>query len=122
MAITVVGSALLRVREYAVGLRDLLELFGGFFVIAGIAVRVILQRQLAVGALDLLVGSVSPDAQHFVIVSLMIQTTPSLKVPAAPVARSIFFAGRLFAVLRARILLPRPHSHLHKRRPQQTLP
>jgi hypothetical protein len=52
VAEAVVGAALVGVRENGVGLGGFLELFFGG-VVARIAIRVMLHRQLAVGALDL---------------------------------------------------------------------
>jgi hypothetical protein len=68
MAVTVIGGALLLVAQHRVGFAALLEaLFGA--VIVGVAVRVILQRQLAIGALDLNVSRRARDAEYFVIVA-----------------------------------------------------
>ena len=61
VAEAIVGRALLRVGEHGVRLGRFLELLLGGLV-AGIAVRVVLQRQLAVGALDL--DSRSPSARR----------------------------------------------------------
>ena len=69
MAEAVVEAALLRVGEHRVGLGRLLEFVFRRFV-AGIAVRMVLQRQLAVGALDLLVGGLTLDAQDLVVITL----------------------------------------------------
>ena len=55
MAVLVVGGALLRVAQDFVGLAQFLELLLGGFV-ARVLVRVILDRELAVGLLDFLVG------------------------------------------------------------------
>src|SRR5262249_19898 len=61
----VVLLALLRVGEDVVRGRDLLELFLGLFV-AGVAVRVVFARQLAVRLLDLVLARVLADAEGLV--------------------------------------------------------
>jgi hypothetical protein len=67
MAVAVVGGALVGVAQHLVGLAGLLELlFGG--VVAGVAVRMVLERLLAIGALQLLVAGVARNAQDFVII------------------------------------------------------
>jgi hypothetical protein len=65
----VVQPALLAVGEDRVGLRRLLE---GFLrlVVARIAIRVVLQGQLAIRALDLLIGGLSLDPENLVVISL----------------------------------------------------
>src|SRR6266540_2001662 len=63
----VVALPLLRVAEHAVGLGDLLEALLSVRV-AGVEVRVVLARQLAVGALDLLGRGIAADAEHGVVV------------------------------------------------------
>ncbi len=64
MAITVIGGALLRIAQDAIGLRGFLEsLFG--ILIVGIAVRVILERQFAVGALQPGVIALAAHTQRF---------------------------------------------------------
>ena len=52
---------------HLIGLAGLLEPFLGC-VVAGVAVRMVLHRQLAVGALQFLVGGLAGDAQNLVIV------------------------------------------------------
>src|SRR5581483_5698439 len=71
MAEAVVQAALLAVCQDRIGFTGLLELLFGLRII-GIAVRVILQRQLAVGAFDLLLVRVPRDAQYFVVVSFYV--------------------------------------------------
>jgi hypothetical protein len=64
----VISGALLLVAQYGVSLAALLEaLFR--FVVAGVAVGVKLQRQLAIGALDLDVTRGASDAEYFVIIA-----------------------------------------------------
>ena len=72
MPIAVVGRALLRVGEHGIGLAAFLEAL--FRVrIVGIAVRMVLHRQLAIGSLDLLLGGAARHAQHFVVVAFGIR-------------------------------------------------
>ena len=67
VAKAVVGGALVRVAQHLVGLAGFLELlFRG--MVAGIAVRVIFQRLLAIGALQLLVAHIPRNAQNFVVI------------------------------------------------------
>ena len=68
MAVAIVGGALLRVAQDAVGFGGLFELLFGIRVVR-VAVRMILQRQLAVGGFHLAVVRVPADAEDFVIVS-----------------------------------------------------
>ncbi len=69
MAEAVVGGALLGIRENRVRLGGFLEVvFGG--LVAGVAIRMVLHRELAVGALDVAVARRPGDAEHFVIVAL----------------------------------------------------
>ena len=71
VAVLVVGRALLRVGQHLVGFLGLLELLLGLLVVVAlVAVRVVLHRQLAIGLLDLLVGGVLRDAEHLVVVAL----------------------------------------------------
>ena len=64
----VVAGPLLAVGEDLVGLGRLLELLDGLGV-AGVAVGVVLDRQLAIRRRDLLVGSVALHAQDFVVIA-----------------------------------------------------
>jgi hypothetical protein len=64
----VVHVPLVGVDEYRVRLGRFLEALLGFFV-ARIAVRMVLERKLAVRALDLLLGRRTSDAQDFVVVA-----------------------------------------------------
>jgi hypothetical protein len=90
----VVGRALFRVGENLVGLLRLLEfVLGGAFVIR-IAVRMVLHRELAIGLLDLVVGSVPIEAEHCVVVAFGHRVQPC----AAP-------NGRWFEMLKIN-----PHS------------
>ncbi len=71
MTEAVVARALLAVGEDRVGLAALLEaLFGPGIV--GIAVGMVLQRELAIGALDFLVVRRAADAQHFVVIAFYV--------------------------------------------------
>jgi hypothetical protein len=67
MAVTVVGRALLRVLQHLVGLGDFLEHLLRLLV-AGVLVRVVLDRLLAVGLFELLLAGALGDAEEFVIV------------------------------------------------------
>src|ERR1035437_6970143 len=65
----VVALPLLRVAEHRVGLTDLLEALLGRLV-ALVAIRMELHRQLAIGALQLLRRGGALDAEHLVVVAL----------------------------------------------------
>jgi hypothetical protein len=69
MAEAVVGRALLAVGEGLVGLVDFLELDLGF-VVARVAVRVVLHRELAEGGFHLRFGGGSRDAENLIIIAL----------------------------------------------------
>ena len=65
----IVARALVAVGEHRVGLGRFLEpLLGG--LVARVAIRVVLERQLAVGALDVLIAGGARDAEHVVEVAL----------------------------------------------------
>ena len=72
VSIAIVGSALLRISEDGIGLGDLLEFFLGDGGIARIAIRVVLECQLAIGALDLLIGRGAGDTQDFVVIAFTV--------------------------------------------------
>ena len=78
MSEAVVGRALLRVGQHAVGFRNLFELLFRFLFAVGIAVGVVLHGEAAIGALDLLVGGFPRYAQDFVIVTLLLQSSTSV--------------------------------------------
>ena len=65
----VVGAPLLRVGEHRVGLGRLLEALLGVRI-AGVAVGVVLERELAVGLLELVGARLARDAQDLVVVAL----------------------------------------------------
>jgi hypothetical protein len=71
VAEAIIGAALVDVRQNGVGLAALFELFFRVGII-GVAVRVKLQRQLAVGALDLLLVSATGNAQDLVVVAFYV--------------------------------------------------
>ena len=78
---TIVPGALFGVAEDGIRLRGLLEpILGG--LVAGIAVGVVLQRQLSVGALDFLLAGAAADAQHLVV------------IPTAHALATLTIAGR----------------------------
>lgn len=68
VAEAVVHLALLGVRQHSIGLAALLELFFGVRIV-GVAVRMVLQRKLAISALYLLISRLTLDAQNFVVIS-----------------------------------------------------
>ena len=68
VAVTVVSGALLGIAQYAVGLGGLFELLLGLLIV-GIAIRMILQRQFTIGALQRRVVTVAAHAQDFVVVA-----------------------------------------------------
>ncbi len=69
MTEAVVEAALLRVAQDGVRLGRFLEALLGRLV-AGIAIRVVLHRELAIRALQLALGGRPRDAEHFVVVAL----------------------------------------------------
>ena len=69
VAEAVVGGALLGVLEDVVGFADFLELVLAI-IVAGIAVRMVFHRELAVRGLEVRVARPAHDAQHLVIVAL----------------------------------------------------
>ena len=64
----IIGGTLLVILQDVVRLADFLELTLSVRI-PGVAVRVILHRQLAIGALNDLGRRLAVDAQHFVVVS-----------------------------------------------------
>ena len=69
MAEAIESRALLRIAQNAVSLGSFFELFLGM-VIAGVAVRMMLQSQLAVGSFEHLIVTVPGNAEDFIIVAL----------------------------------------------------
>ncbi len=69
MTVAVVALALVRIREDLVGLRRFLEALR-CLVVTRIAVRVILERHLAIGFLDIFGRGFATDPKHFVKVAL----------------------------------------------------
>src|SRR5262245_64336903 len=68
MTEAVVDMPLVGVGEHGVSLRRLLEpIFGN--LVAGIAIRMVLERELAIRALDLLIGGGARNAEHLVVVA-----------------------------------------------------
>src|SRR5262245_25909008 len=76
MAEPVITRATFGVRENAVGLVDLFELFLSLGT-SRVTVRVVLQRQFSVRALQFLIGCVPTDAEHLIIVSFAHLVFPS---------------------------------------------
>ena len=68
----VVIGAFLRVAQNRVGFGGFLEVFFGFLV-SRIPVGVILKRELAVGALDFLIGGVPRNPEHLVVIPFSVQ-------------------------------------------------
>jgi hypothetical protein len=69
VAVTVVRRAFLGVAQNAIGFGSFLELFLGGRVL-GIAVGMVLQREPAISALDLLLTGVPAHTKDLVIISL----------------------------------------------------
>ena len=79
VAVAVILGSLLTIAEYGVRLSGLLEFLFSFLV-AGVAVGMVLHRQLAVSALDFLIGSAPGYAQNFVIITPCAQS----QLPTCP--------------------------------------
>ena len=92
VAKAVVQAALFRIGEHGISFAGFLEPFFCAGIIR-IAVRMVLHRQLAIGALDLLVAGPALHPQHFVIVSLHLASQDSLLIDY----RSGFLATRTIA-------------------------
>ena len=110
MSEAVIGAALLRVGKNAVGFRGFAELFfrGLFFL--GIAVRMPLQRGLAIGGLDFLRSRRAADAENFVVVALAAaRAWDILRLSVNPkmLRRRLVSAGAFGS-----------HSHAHQARTQ----
>jgi hypothetical protein len=65
----VIGGALVGIGKHGIGLGRFLELLLRIRV-AGVAVRMVPERELAVRALDLLISCAAPDAQDLVVIAL----------------------------------------------------
>ena len=72
MAVAVVHGALVGVGEHGIGLADFFELFFRVRIIR-IAVGMVLQRQLAIGALEFDLGDRAGHAQHFVVIAFCVR-------------------------------------------------
>jgi len=70
VAEAIVGGTLIGVHENIISLPQLLKFFFRMRILR-IFVRMELHCELAISALDLLVGDVSLDAKHFVIVAFL---------------------------------------------------
>ena len=68
------AGALVGLPEDLVGLRDVLEALGSLWIV-GVAIGVPLQRQGAVGLLDLILGRLPVDTEDVVIVARHVFTT-----------------------------------------------
>jgi hypothetical protein len=78
MSEPVVRGPLVRVGQDRIGLTAFLEFFFGVGVVR-IAIRMELQRQLAIGALDLLLVSFSGNSEDFVVVAFYVASQNSSK-------------------------------------------
>ena len=72
MSVAIVGGALVRVGEHGISLADFLEFFFRVRII-GIAVRMVLQGELAISALQFYFGDCAGDAQYFVIIAFCVR-------------------------------------------------
>jgi hypothetical protein len=72
VTVTIVSGALLGIGEDGIRLGHFLELFFRDGGVARIAVRMVLERELAVSALDFLVGSRTGDAQNLVVIAFTV--------------------------------------------------
>jgi hypothetical protein len=71
VAVAVIRGALIYIRQHGIGFTAFFKFFFRVRVI-GIAVGMELQRQFAVGALDLLIGGAAGYAQHLIIVAFYV--------------------------------------------------
>src|SRR5690606_12067956 len=83
MSELIVGAPLVLVRQNLVGLRDLLEPRLGLGI-AGIAVRMVLQRLLAIGLLDLFLRGVARHAKQLVEVLTQHESPPVSSLSPGP--------------------------------------
>ncbi len=72
VTITVVDGALVSIGKNRIGLADFLELFFRIRIV-GIAVRMKLQRELTVGALEFDLRNRAGHAQHFVVIAFCVR-------------------------------------------------
>jgi len=70
MTVLVVGGAFLRIDQGLVRFSEFFEFFFGMRVVR-IFIRMKLHGELAVSALDFLVGGIAPDTQHFVVIAFL---------------------------------------------------
>jgi len=83
----VVARALVGISQHRICLRRFLELFLGIFITL-IAVGVIFERELSIGALDIGLGRASRDPKHFVKVALAHDVTLATRTMAGRSRRS----------------------------------
>lgn len=92
VAEAIIGSAFVRVCQNSVGLAALLELLFSVGII-WIAVRVILQRQFAVGAPQFLLTGLAGNSKYFVVIAFYVtcQSSPFRFLSFSPFARASRF-------------------------------
>ncbi len=101
MTVTVVDLALLRIAQHGIGLRGFLEPYGRLLV-AGIAIRMILHGQYAVGFFQVLFTDRFGDTQDFIKAPLGGHSSPSVRGRLRAFGKKgsdPFEANRVFNVL-----------------------
>src|SRR5436309_15227247 len=119
VAEAVIGGALIRVHKNIVRFPKLLEFFLSVGVV-GIFVRMKLDRELAIGTLDLLFSGVLRDAQHFVIIAFLGGHLSNLTLALVrdQTARSTRSKSKGASKRQGARLFPGPARHNHARRSQ----
>src|ERR1700683_2181121 len=72
MAVAVIRGALVPISEHRIGLAHLFEFFLGVRII-GVAVGMVLERQFAIGALQLNFGDRAGHTQYFVVIAFCVR-------------------------------------------------
>jgi hypothetical protein len=93
MAKTVVGGALIQIRKNGVGLAALFEFLFGVGVIR-VAVRVKLQRQFAIGALDFLLASSASNPEDLVVIAFYVAGQNRIFAFLRNISVSVWNCGR----------------------------
>src|SRR6266568_4050055 len=119
VAETVIGGAFVRVHKNIVRFPKLLEFFLRMRVV-GIFVRMNLDRELAIGTLDLFFRGVSRDAQHFVIIAFLGGHLSNLTLALVrdQTTRSTWSKSKGASKRQGARLFPGPARHNHARRSQ----